>query len=62
MVYPSKDSGIQYKGIKTAPYMISFMQAFMNPIKRVSQDSELMNLLKSYDVSIKFRLYFPISE
>ncbi|XP_058796273.1 thioredoxin domain-containing protein 11 [Phymastichus coffea] len=49
MVYPSKESGVQYKGIKSAPYMIRFLHDFMNPIKRVIHDYELLNILKSYD-------------
>ena len=53
-MYPSRESGVQYKGIKTAPYMIRFIHNFMNPIIRVTNDAQLMNLLSSYDVSFEF--------
>ncbi|XP_014215524.1 thioredoxin domain-containing protein 11 [Copidosoma floridanum] len=49
MFYPSKESGVQYRGIRTAPYMILFIHNFLNPIKRVSSDNELMDLLRSHD-------------
>ncbi|OXU20522.1 hypothetical protein TSAR_015773 [Trichomalopsis sarcophagae] len=49
MLYPSRESGVQYKGIRSAPYMIRFIHKFMNPIIRVNSDEELMKLLKSYD-------------
>ncbi|XP_014234025.1 thioredoxin domain-containing protein 11 [Trichogramma pretiosum] len=49
MMYPAKESGIQYKGVRSAPYMIRFIHNFMNPIIRVSKDDEIMELLKSYD-------------
>ena len=53
MLYPSRESGVQYKGIRSAPYIIRFINIFMNPIKRVTTDEQLMQLLKSYDVSTR---------
>ena len=52
MLYPSRDSGINYRGIRTAPYMIRFLDAFMNPIIRITHKEQLMELLVAYDVSI----------
>ncbi|XP_011502270.1 PREDICTED: thioredoxin domain-containing protein 11 [Ceratosolen solmsi marchali] len=49
MIYPSRESGIQYKGIKSAAYMIRFIHSFMNPITRITSNVQLMELLKSYD-------------
>lgn len=54
MLYPSRESGVQYKGIRSAPYMIRFIRKFMNPIIRVNSDKELMKLIKSYDVSFNY--------
>jgi len=53
MLYPSRDSGINYRGIRTAPYMIRFLNALMNPIIRITHKEQLMELLAVYDVSIK---------
>lgn len=51
MLYPSRDSGINYRGIRTAPYMIRFLDAIMNPIIRIIHKEQLMELLVTYDVS-----------
>lgn len=55
MLYPSRDSGINYRGIRTAPYMIRFLDALMNPIIRITYKEELMELLVAYDVSNKLK-------
>lgn len=52
MLYPSRDSGISYRGIRTAPYMIRFLDALINPIVRIINKEQLMELLVTYDVSI----------
>lgn len=52
MLYLSRDSGISYRGIRTAPYMIRFLDAFINPIVRIMHKEQLMELLVSYDVGI----------
>lgn len=61
MLYPSGDSGIDYRGIRTAPYMIRFLDAIMNPIVRITHKEQLMELLVNYDVSVswtKINLYY----
>jgi len=57
MLYPSRDSGINYRGIRTAPYMIRFLDALMNPIIRITHKEQLMELLVVYDVSINFKKF-----
>ncbi|KYN11957.1 PREDICTED: thioredoxin domain-containing protein 11 isoform X1 [Trachymyrmex cornetzi] len=52
MLYPSRDSGINYRGIRTAPYMIRFLDAFMNPIIRITHKEQLMELLVAYDAVV----------
>ncbi|KAJ8665286.1 hypothetical protein QAD02_006948 [Eretmocerus hayati] len=49
MLYPSKESGIQYRGVLNAPYMIRFIKTFMNPVVRVDSDEQLMEVLTTYD-------------
>lgn len=51
MFYPSRDSGIQYRGIRTWPYMIRFLNAVMNPIVRITHTEQLQELLVNYDVN-----------
>lgn len=55
MLYPSRDSGIQYRGIRNASYMIRFLHNVMNPIVRITRTEQLMELLVNYDVSVKKR-------
>ncbi|XP_036142667.1 thioredoxin domain-containing protein 11 isoform X2 [Monomorium pharaonis] len=52
MLYPSRDSGINYRGIRTAPYMIRFLDALMNPIIRITHKEQLMELLVTYDAVV----------
>ncbi|XP_024891528.1 thioredoxin domain-containing protein 11 isoform X1 [Temnothorax curvispinosus] len=52
MLYPSRDSGINYRGIRTAPYMIRFLDALMNPIIRITHKEQLMELLVAYDAVV----------
>ncbi|XP_076292907.1 thioredoxin domain-containing protein 11 isoform X2 [Lasioglossum baleicum] len=52
MLYPSRESGIQYKGIRTWQYMIRFLNAAMNPIVRVTHPDQLMELLVNYDAVV----------
>ncbi|XP_071574071.1 thioredoxin domain-containing protein 11 isoform X2 [Temnothorax nylanderi] len=52
MLYPSRDSGINYRGIRTAPYMIRFLDALMNPIIRIIHKEQLMELLVAYDAVV----------
>ncbi|XP_011861942.1 PREDICTED: thioredoxin domain-containing protein 11 isoform X2 [Vollenhovia emeryi] len=52
MLYPSRDSGINYRGIRTAPYMIRFLDALMNPIIRITHKEQLMELLIAYDAVV----------
>ncbi|XP_015608172.1 thioredoxin domain-containing protein 11 isoform X2 [Cephus cinctus] len=52
MVYPSKGLGVQYKGIRSALYMIRFLDAFMNPIHRITKEEEIADLLTTYDAVI----------
>lgn len=52
MLYPSRDSGINYRGIRTAPYMIRFLDALMNPIVRITYKEQLMELLVAYDAVV----------
>lgn len=61
MLYPSRDSGINYRGIRTAPYMISFLDAIMNPIVRIIHKEQLMELLVTYDVSINATIYYFVN-
>ncbi|KAL0119644.1 hypothetical protein PUN28_007820 [Cardiocondyla obscurior] len=52
MLYPSRDSGIYYRGIRTAPYMIRFLDALVNPIVRITHKEQLMELLVDYDAVV----------
>ncbi|KZC05729.1 PREDICTED: thioredoxin domain-containing protein 11 [Dufourea novaeangliae] len=52
MLYPSRDSGIQYKGIRTSQYMIRFLHAVMNPIVRIIHPEQLIELLVNYDAVV----------
>ncbi|XP_020280773.1 thioredoxin domain-containing protein 11 isoform X2 [Pseudomyrmex gracilis] len=49
MLYPSRDSGIDYRGIRTAPYMIRFLDSLINPIVRITYKEELRELLIAHD-------------
>ncbi|KAH0546366.1 thioredoxin domain-containing protein 11 [Cotesia glomerata] len=48
-LYPLRGSGIQYRGINEAPYIMRFLDAFLNPIHRISRQEELMDLLLSHE-------------
>lgn len=50
MMYPPRDSGVQYRGILSAPYMIHFLSNFLNPITRVNSEQDLIQLLANHDV------------
>lgn len=52
LLYLSRDSGIQYRGIRTAPYMIRFLHAFINPIIRITDKEYVKQLLVIYDAVI----------
>ncbi|XP_014489487.1 PREDICTED: thioredoxin domain-containing protein 11 [Dinoponera quadriceps] len=52
MLYPSRNPGINYRGIRTAPYMIRFLDAVMNPIVRIIHKEQLMELLVTYDAVV----------
>lgn len=52
MLYPRRGSGIQYRGIRTASYMIRFLHAFMNPIFRITEKNQLLNLIVDYDAVV----------
>ncbi|XP_017881600.1 thioredoxin domain-containing protein 11 [Ceratina calcarata] len=52
MLYPSKKSGVEYRGIRTWPYMIKFLNTVMNPIVRITHKEQLMNLLVNYDAVV----------
>lgn len=52
MLYPSRDSGIEYRGIRTWSYMIKFLNTVMNPIVRITHKEQLTDLRVNYDVSI----------
>ncbi|XP_043492101.1 thioredoxin domain-containing protein 11 [Polistes fuscatus] len=52
ILYPARDSGIQYRGIRTAPYMIRFLHAFINPIIRITNKKSIKQLLVTYDAVI----------
>ncbi|XP_053997543.1 thioredoxin domain-containing protein 11 [Hylaeus anthracinus] len=52
MLYPSRDSGIQYRGIHTLPYMIRFLNAVMNPIVRITHTEQLIDLFVNYDAVV----------
>lgn len=49
MLYPSRASGIQYRGIRNASYMIRFLHNVMNPIVRITGAEQLTELLVNYD-------------
>ncbi|KAG7210429.1 hypothetical protein KM043_011961 [Ampulex compressa] len=49
MLYPARDSGIQYRGIRTFPYMIRFLSAVMNPIVRIHTNEQAKELLRKHD-------------
>lgn len=50
MLYPLRDPGVQYKGILSAPYIIRFIDAVMNPVFRITNKRQLVQLLIDYDV------------
>ncbi|XP_051156693.1 thioredoxin domain-containing protein 11 [Leptopilina boulardi] len=52
MLYPSRHSGIPYKGIRTAPYMIQFLDSVMKPIIRITDKIQLDNLLLEKDAVV----------
>ncbi|XP_015521160.1 thioredoxin domain-containing protein 11 [Neodiprion pinetum] len=52
MLYPRRGPGVQYRGIRTAPYMIRFLHAFMNPIFRITDRNQLLNLIVDYDAVV----------
>ncbi|EFN74628.1 Thioredoxin domain-containing protein 11 [Camponotus floridanus] len=52
MLYPSRESGINYRGIRTAPYMINFLDALMNPIIRITHKEQLTELLITNDAVV----------
>ncbi|KAK2582439.1 hypothetical protein KPH14_004749 [Odynerus spinipes] len=52
ILYVSRDSGIQYRGIRTAPYMMRFLHAFINPIIRITNKEHVKQLLVTYDAVI----------
>ncbi|XP_033213679.1 thioredoxin domain-containing protein 11 [Belonocnema kinseyi] len=52
MLYPSRHSGVQYKGIRTAPYMMQFLDAVMSPIVRITNNQQLVNLLLENDAVV----------
>ena len=52
MLYPSRDSGIQYRGIRTWPYMARFLNAVMNPVIRITHKEQLVELLVNYDAVV----------
>lgn len=56
MLYPARESGINYRGIRTAPYMIHFLDALMNPIVRITHKEQLTELLIANDVSVNYTL------
>ncbi|CAK9802194.1 Thioredoxin domain-containing protein 11 [Anthophora plagiata] len=52
MLYPSRDFGIEYRGIHTWPYMIRFLNTVMNPIIRITHKDQLTELLVNYDAVV----------
>lgn len=52
ILYPSREPGLTYKGIRTSQYMIGFLHAVMNPIVRITHPDQLMELTVNYDVNI----------
>ncbi|XP_050461638.1 thioredoxin domain-containing protein 11 isoform X1 [Cataglyphis hispanica] len=52
MLYPARESGINYRGIRTAPYMIHFLDALMNPIVRITHKEQLTELLIANDAVV----------
>ncbi|XP_076752476.1 thioredoxin domain-containing protein 11 isoform X2 [Xylocopa sonorina] len=52
MLYPSRDSGVEYRGIRTWPYMIRFLNTVMNPIVRITHKEQLTYLLMNYDAVV----------
>ena len=52
MLYPARESGINYRGIRTAPYMINFLDALMNPIVRITHKEQLTELLIANDAVV----------
>lgn len=52
MLYPSRHSGIPYKGIQTAPYMIKFLDAVMKSIIRITDKTQLDSLLVEKDAVV----------
>ncbi|XP_033335713.2 thioredoxin domain-containing protein 11 isoform X1 [Megalopta genalis] len=52
MLYPARESGVQYKGIRTSQYMIRFLNAAMNPIVRITHPDQLIELIVNYDAVV----------
>ncbi|XP_034935318.1 thioredoxin domain-containing protein 11 [Chelonus insularis] len=49
ILYPKKEPGIQYNGIHEAPYIMRFLEGFLNPIKKISSKQDLIELLIEND-------------
>ncbi|XP_043282254.1 thioredoxin domain-containing protein 11 [Venturia canescens] len=52
ILYPSRDTPIEYRGINTAPYMIRFLESFIHPINRITKREELAQLLVESDAVV----------
>ncbi|XP_057319444.1 thioredoxin domain-containing protein 11 [Microplitis mediator] len=48
-IYPHRGSGVQYRGINEAPYIMRFLDTFLKPIHRISRQEELMELLLKHE-------------
>lgn len=52
MLYTSRDSAIEYSGIRTWSYMIKFLNTVMNPIVRITHKEQLTDLRVNYDTVV----------
>ncbi|XP_011310287.1 thioredoxin domain-containing protein 11 [Fopius arisanus] len=45
ILYPLRGTGVQYKSVPTAPYMLAFLRSYLHPLTRISTEEDLQELL-----------------
>ncbi|XP_063995594.1 thioredoxin domain-containing protein 11 [Diachasmimorpha longicaudata] len=50
ILYPLRGTGVQYRGISTAPYMMRFLDNYLHPLTRISSQEELTPLLIANEI------------
>ncbi|XP_015111249.1 thioredoxin domain-containing protein 11 [Diachasma alloeum] len=50
ILYPLRGTGVQYRGIPTAPYMLRFLANYLHPLSRISTQEDLTRLLIPHEL------------